>query len=179
MLFGKAKIIVIGDDPGRLVQPLRLEVAKAASLWGAEVSRFVPARMQAAEFEHGGPQKFFQEHAELPRVFHLTEICAHGAWLDTFISAPRKLDIEQYKLEIKRMAVGLSYHHRDPGIVSVTKYLAGKDGGRDSEFNVWFDLYSRVIFTFDVEAARHIVVGPTARLGQYPVPVEEGSTQAA
>ncbi len=174
MFFTKRpKLLVVDDDPGRLVLPLRIESAQAKAFLGPTVIRFVPAHMGAAEFEWGGPEALFQQHAESARSFYMTEICAHGAWLDTFVSAPRKLNIEKYKVELKRMALGLSYHHRDPGIVGHAKFLAGRPDGRASLHNVWFDMHSKVMFTFDVEAAKHIVVGPGARLNRFPVEVEQ------
>lgn len=174
-------IYTVGDDPGRLILPLKIETAKATDsfLFGTHVSRFVPARMGAYEYEHGNPEALFAQHANSSKDFHLTEIWAHGACLDTFISAPlRKFNLDEYKVELKRLALGLTSHNRDPGIVGVTKHLAGKEGGHDSDFKIWFDMDRGVMFTFDLESARHIVVGPAARLNRFPVPVED-SVQAA
>lgn len=174
-------LLPIGDDPGRLVLPLRLEMAGAADCPGVMVPRFVPAHMGAYEYEHGIPDRLFEKHAASKRTFYLSEICVHGAWLNVFVSAPKRLNFEKYKLELKRLALGLTYHNRDPGIVPATKKLAGKpvpDGYQDWGFNVWFDMNNGAIFTFDVDAARYIVVGPGARLNRFPIPVIE-QAQAA
>lgn len=174
----RPRLVFLDEGPGRLVLPMKFQVGKAAGYFNPQISRFVGMHMQAYEYEHGIPERLFALHAQSDRVFHLTEICVHGAWLDTFISAPKRLDLASYKTEIKRLALGLTSHNRQPGIMEHTKFLAGHGGGTDTEYRTWFDMDNSVIFTFDVELAKSIMVGPTARLGTYPVPVEDEAIAA-
>jgi len=173
---------IIGDSHGRLVQGIYLQDVKTIKNEGTDYERAVHvprlafARMDAAEFEHGEPFASLERLAKLKWQLYAAEICAFGGWVDVFLFCHQRFNIEAYCQELKQVALGTVWLHRDTGFGRTVELLTKGNITNPKDVCIWLDIEKDVAFCLKPDVANKFA--EILRLSKFE-PVDFAQAEAA